>query len=189
MKKLIPTRYLFVLATFSLSLLLYIDRVCISAAKSPIAEALHLSDIQMGWVLSIFALGYALFQTPSGILADKFGARRVLTAIVCIWSVFTALTGAAWNYTSLLVVRFLFGAGEAGAYPSISSAVFKWIPLSERGKVNGINFSGSRVGAAFALPAIAFLIEALGWRNTFIFLGALGFVWATFWYFWFTDRP
>lgn len=188
-KSFIPTRYLFVLGTFSLSLLLYIDRVCISAAKSPIAESLNLTDPEMGWVLSIFALGYALFQTPGGLLADKFGAHRVLASIVSIWSLFTAASGAAWNYVSLLIVRFLFGAGEAGAYPSISSAVYKWIPLNERGLVNGINFSGSRVGAAFALPLVAFLIEGFGWRATFYVLGAVGIVWALMWYWWFTDKP
>lgn len=189
MKNLIPTRYWFVFGTFTLSLLLYIDRVCISAAKSPIAESLSLTDTQMGWVLSSFALGYALFQTPSGILADKFGARRVLAIIVTIWSIFTALTGAAWNFLSMLVIRFLFGAGEAGAYPSISSAVFKWIPLKERGLVNGINFSGSRIGAAFALPLVAFLVEAVGWRTSFVIFGVAGLVWALAWFFWFTDKP
>jgi ACS family glucarate transporter-like MFS transporter len=143
----------------------------------------------MGWVLSIFALGYALFQTPSGMLADKYGARKVLSSIVAIWSLFTALTGAAWNYISLLVVRFLFGAGEAGAFPSISSSVYNWIPLKERGIVNGINFSGSRIGAAFALPLVALMIELLNWRVTFFVLGGIGFVWAIFWYYWFRDRP
>lgn len=110
-------RYFLVLNTFILSLVLYIDRVCISAAKSPIAESLQLSDKQMGWVLSIFALGYALFQTPSGFFADKYGPRKALALIVTFWSIFTSLTGLAWNYISLLIVRFLFGAGEAGAFP------------------------------------------------------------------------
>lgn len=185
----IPTRFFLILGTFLLSLLLYIDRVCISAAKQPISESLGLSEIQMGWILSAFALGYALFQTPSGILADRFGPRKVLTAIVSFWSLFTALTGAAWNYLSLLMVRFLFGVGEAGAFPSIAHAVYSWIPIRERGITNGINFSGSRLGAAFALPLIAWMITEIGWRNSFYILGLLGFGWATFWYFWFRDDP
>jgi len=188
-KYLIPKRYLFVFGTFTLSLMLYIDRICISAAKGPIAHDLKLTDPEMGWILSIFALGYALFQTPGGMLADKFGARKVLSSLVAFWSAFTALSGIAWNYLSLLIVRFVFGAGEAGAYPAIATAVYKWIPIKERGIVNGINFSGSRVGAAFALPTVAWLIDAVGWRSSFFILGAIGFVWATAWYLWFRDFP
>jgi ACS family glucarate transporter-like MFS transporter len=110
MRKFIPTRVFLVFGTFLLSLLLYIDRACISAAKIPISESLGFSDTQMGWVLSAFALGYALFQTPSGMLADRLGPRKILTTIVVLWSAFTALTGAVWNFISMLVVRFLFGA-------------------------------------------------------------------------------
>lgn len=189
MKKLIPTRFFLVFGTFLLSLLLYIDRACISAAKIPISDSLGFSDTQMGWVLSAFALGYALFQTPSGMLADRLGPRKILTTIVVLWSAFTALTGAAWNYTSMLVVRFLFGASEAGAFPGISRAVFSWFPLKERGIVTGINFSGSRLGAAFALPLVAWLIDAAGWRYTFLILGIVGILWAVFWYFWFRNTP
>ena len=184
-----PTRYMLVWSTFLLSVLLYIDRVCISVAKEPIAGALDLSDKQIGWVLSIFALGYALAQTPSGILNDRFGPRIILTSVVSFWSLFTALTGLAWNYVSLLVVRFVFGIGEAGAFPGMARATFSWIPLKERGIVTGINFSGSRLGAAFALPAVAWLIESMGWRISFLVLGAIGFVWAVIWYLWFRDDP
>ncbi len=182
-------RYWMVLGTFLLALLLYVDRICISVAKEPIAESLKLSDEQMGWVLSVFALGYALFQTPAGLLADRLGPRRVLTAVVSFWSLFTALTGAAWNFVSLLVVRLLFGAGEAGAFPGMSRAVFSWIPLQERGLVTGINFSGSRLGAAFALPFVAWLILTLGWRMSFVVLGIVGVVWAAAWYSIFRDDP
>ncbi|MDX1700254.1 MAG: MFS transporter [Melioribacteraceae bacterium] len=189
MSKLIPTRGILVVNTFFLSLLLYIDRVCISAAKDPIAIDLRLTDTQMGWILSAFALGYAFFQVPSGLLSDKFGPRKILTSIVVLWSLFTAFTGAAWNYISMLVVRFLFGAGEAGAFPGISRAVYSWIPLKERGLVNGINFSGSRLGAAFALPFVAWLISEFGWRFSFVILGLIGIAWALYWYLWFRDTP
>ena len=184
-----PKRYFMVIGTFLLALLLYVDRICISVAKDPISESLDLSDKQMGWILAAFSLGYAFFQTPSGILADRFGPRKVLAAIVTIWSGFTALTGAAWNFISLLTVRFLFGAGEAGAFPGMSRAIYSWIPLSERGLVTGINFSGSRLGAAFALPVVAWLINDYGWRFTFIVLGIVGVVWAITWYLLFRDTP
>ncbi|MEM0993243.1 MAG: MFS transporter [Bacteroidota bacterium] len=182
-------RHLVAAGMFLLALLLYIDRVCISVAKENIAGDLALSDKAMGWVLSAFALGYALFQVPSGALVDRFGPRRILTSIVSIWSVLTALTGAAWNYVSLLIIRFAFGAGEAGAFPSMSRAIFSWIPLKERGIITGINFSGSRLGAAFALPLVAWMITNYGWRSTFFILGVVGVVWAVLWWFAFRDTP
>jgi ACS family glucarate transporter-like MFS transporter len=185
----IPTRYKLIAWTFSLSMLLYIDRVAISTARTPLSEAFNLSDTQFGWVLSAFALGYALFQTPAGALADRYGARRVLALIVALWSVFTALTGLAWSFASLLLFRFLFGAAEAGAYPACARAFYAWLPAAERGLAQGINFSGSRLGAAFALPAVAWLIVAAGWRGAFIILGALGVVWAIAWYGWFRNTP
>lgn len=182
-------RHFMALGMFLLALLLYIDRVCISVAKDPVAGELGLSDKAMGWVLSIFALGYALFQVPGGRLADRFGPRLALTSIVTFWSVLTALTGAVWNYISLLFVRFFFGAGEAGAFPGMSRAIFSWIPLKERGLITGINFSGSRLGAAFALPFVAWLIEAYGWRITFAILGIIGGIWAIGWWLLFRDDP
>ena len=139
----LPRRALVVIGTFLLSVLLYVDRVCISTAKGPITKELGLTDTQFGWVMSSFAIGYALFQTPSGMLADKIGGRKILAAIVAIWSLFTGLTALAWNYTSLLVIRFLFGAGEAGAFPGMARAVYSWIPTRERGLVK-LGGSGRR---------------------------------------------
>ncbi|MBM1105879.1 MFS transporter [Aurantibacter crassamenti] len=185
----LPRRYFMIAGTFLLALLLYVDRICISVAKEPISEALDLSDKQMGWVLAAFSLGYAFFQTPSGMLVDKLGARKVLATIVTIWSIFTAFTGMAWNFVSLLIVRFLFGAGEAGAFPGMSRAIYSWIPLKERGIATGINFSGSRLGAAFALPAVAWLIDAFGWRTSFFVLGVIGIIWAIAWYLLFRNNP
>ena len=188
-RSIFPVRHKMVGGTFILAMIVLFDRILISVAKDPIASDLSLNDKQMGWVLSIFALGYALFQTPSGFLADKFGARRVLTAVVSLWSFFTALSGAVWNFGSLMIVRFLFGMGEAGAFPGMARAIFKWIPVKERGIVNGINFSGGRIGAAIALPLVAGLIEFTSWRMSFVILGIIGIVWAVIWYFWFRDSP
>lgn len=199
-----PKRYLFVLATFGLSVLLYVDRVCISVAKDSVAGDLGLTEKQMGWIFSAFTLGYALCQTPGGYLADRLGPRRVLSIIVAMWSLFTGLTAAAFNFVTMFVVRFLFGAGEAGAFPGMARAVYSWIPMRERGLVQGINFSGSRIGAAFALPVIAILIDGLalewvspsswlatgiGWRATFVLLMIIGMLWAVMWYRWFRDEP
>ena len=186
----VPTkRYWFFAGSFLITLLLYIDRVCISSAKDSIASDLSLSDIEMGWVLSAFALGYALFQVPGGSLGDKYGVRKVMTSIMVLWSIFTALTGAAWNYISMLFFRFTFGAGEAGAFPNISRAAFSWVPTKERGVFQGINFSGSRLGAAFALPLVAYLIDSWGWRAIFYFFGAVGIICSIVFYFLFRNKP
>lgn len=185
----IGRRHLLVLGTFLLAVLLYVDRVCISTAKGPVTAELRLSDTEFGWVLSAFSLGYALCQTPAGMLADRYGPRRVLAAVVVLWSIFTGLTGAVAGLAALLAVRFLFGAGEAGAFPSMARAIYAWIPMRERGTAQGINFSGARFGAAFTLPGVAALIDALGWRLTFAVLMLVGFVWAGIWYVWFRDDP
>ncbi len=182
-------RYLLIVGTFLLSMLLYVDRVCISVAKGPIADELRFDDRQMGWIFAAFSLGYALFQSPAGLLADRFGPRRVLTAVVCFWSLFTALTGAVHRLWSMLVVRFLFGAGEAGAFPGVARAIYSWMPMNERGLVQGINFSATRLGAAFAMPAVAALVTWVGWRASFLVLGAVGIVWAVAWYIWVRDDP
>lgn len=188
-KTLIPLRYVLVFSTFLLTVLLYVDRACISAAKDQICSDLDFSATQFGWVMAFFTLGYALFQTPSGKFADKYGARAVIGGIVSVWSVLTALTGAAWNYVSMLVIRFLFGAGEAGAFPALSKVVYNWFPLKERGIVQGINFSGSRLGAAFALPLVAWMITTTGWRLSFVIFGALGVVFAISWLLIFRNKP
>jgi ACS family glucarate transporter-like MFS transporter len=184
-----PRRHLVVVATFLLSFLLYVDRVCISTAKGPIVGDLGLSDAQFGWILSSFAFGYALFQTPSGALADRHGARRILAAVVTFWSIFTGATAYAWNFVSMMIVRFLFGAGEAGAFPGMARAVYSWIPVKERGLVKGINFSASRLGAAITMPLLPMMIAALGWKESFLVLMAIGFVWAGVWWWWFRDEP
>ena len=184
-----PVRYRLIGLTFALSMLLYVDRVAISTARGPITSELGLSDTQFGWVLSAFALGYALFQTPGGLLADRYGARLALTSVVGLWSVFTALTGLARGYVPLLLYRFLFGAGEAGAYPTCAKAFYNWLPVEERGLAQGINFSGARLGAAFALPAVAWLVDAAGWRVSFYLLGGIGILYAAAWWWWFRDLP
>ncbi|MGW8315217.1 MAG: MFS transporter [Bacteroidales bacterium] len=185
----IPIRHLLVAATFLLTVLLYVDRACISAAKEQISADLGFDLTDFGWVMAMFTLGYALFQTPAGRWADRRGPRSVLSAIMTIWSFFTALTGAAWNFVSMLVIRFLFGAGEAGAFPGLAKVVYLWYPVRERGLVQGVNFSGSRIGAAFALPLVALIISVVGWRGTFLIFGGIGILFAILWYRLFRNDP
>ena len=121
-----------------MSLITYLDRICISAAAPRISHDLGLTDMQLGYVFSIFALSYAIFELPAGWLGDRVGQRKVLARIVAGWSVFTCLTGMAWNYPVLLVTRFAFGAAEAGAFPTLARALARWFPPHERGFPNGV---------------------------------------------------
>jgi MFS transporter, ACS family, glucarate transporter len=185
----IPVRAVLVFLTFLHTVNLYIDRAAISAGRNSIVSDLGLTDIQFGWVMAMFTLGYALFQTPTGYFADRRGPRFVLTAIIIFWSFCTAITAAAKNFIQLLIIRFVFGAGEAGAFPALAKVVYNWFPLKERGIVQGINFSGSRIGAAFTLPLVAWMISEIGWRWSFILVGLVGAAYAVFWYFVFRDKP
>ncbi len=182
-------RYSVVAALFVLSLITYIDRVAISSAKDAVALDLHLSDTQMGLVFSAFSLGYALAQVPGGWLADRWGPRLALAAVVTVWSALTAFTGAAWSLVSLVVIRFLFGIAEAGAFPGTARAFVNWLPIAERGRANGLFFSGSRFGGAAAFPLIVWLLSISNWRVAFLLLGVGGLLWAAFWFLRFTDYP
>ncbi len=185
----IPFRYILVAFTFTMSVLMYIDRACISTAKDDICAEFNLNYIQWAWIMAAFTLGYALFQSPAGKMADKKGPRVVLSSIIAIWSLFTALTSATWSYLSMWVVRFLFGAGEAGAFPTFSKVVYKWHPISERGTVQGINFSGSRIGGAVAYPIVAGLIALVGWHMSFVVFGVIGVLFALLCWYLFRDSP
>ncbi len=131
---------------FLLSMITYLDRVCIGAAAPLIRRDLGLTGLQMGQIFSAFALAYGIFEVPSGWMGDRFGPRRMLTRIVIWWSAFTALTGQVSSFRSLWIVRFLFGAGEAGAFPNSSCAIAHWFPFAERGRAQGIFFMASRLG-------------------------------------------
>jgi len=167
----------------------YVDRIAIAATAPLIRHDFELGDVGLGAVFTAFALAYGLFQVPWGWLSDRAGARRVLTIVVCAWSTFTALTAVAWNTTSLLVIRFLFGASEAGGFPSATRAMSRWLPAHERGIAQGITHSGARFGAALALPLVAAVAAATSWRVAFALFGALGFVWAAIWHRYYRDEP
>ena len=171
-----PARYLLIAGMFLLSMLLYVDRVCISTAKDAVALELTFSDRQMGWVFAAFSLGYALFQTPSGILADRFGPHRVLTMVVCFWSLFTAMTAGARGLAGMLAVRFLFGAGGGGGL-SGHGATYLWLPISRAQDSHRGSTSRLRRWAHLAMPGITWLVGRVGWQASFVVLGVVGFVW------------
>jgi ACS family glucarate transporter-like MFS transporter len=128
-------------------------------------------------------------MVPSGWLADRFGPRTTLASIVLLWSVLTAATGLVRGAAVLLLVRFLFGLAEAGAFPGAARAIFNWLPMQERGLALGLLNTGSRLGAAFGLSAMSFCILSVGWRFSFMMLGVAGILWSVLWFWWFRDRP
>jgi MFS family permease len=194
----------------TLSLVTYLDRICISRAAKEIQEDLGFNPEQMGLVFSAFLAGYLLFEVPGGWMGDAWGPRRVLTRIVLWWSLFTTLTGCVWatasggtllgfagwfvpvvgdSLTLMLLIRFLFGAGEAGAYPNLTRVVGSWFPFRERAFAQGTIWMSARLGGAFAPLVIGRLSAVLGWRNAFAVLGGVGVAWAAAFWWWFRDTP
>jgi MFS family permease len=182
-------RYRVLLLLFTLSMITFLDRVCLSVAGPRMQSELHLAPQTWGWVVGVFSLSYGIFQIPTGTLGDRIGARRVLSAIVLWWSAFTSFTGLASSVYPLLGVRFLFGMGEAGAYPNSSRAIAQWFPTTERARAHGMVWMASRLGGAVTPLLIIPLQSRYGWRVGFHFLGLLGTAWAVIWYLWFRDRP
>ncbi len=180
----------YILVLISLMYLItYLDRVNISTAAPVISKEFGFDKITMGVIFSAFTWAYAMFQVPGGWLGDRFGARNVLTTIVTYWSAMTAATAAATGATSFMVFRFLFGIGEAGAFPVATRAMQLWYPKHERGFVQGITHSASRLGAAIAPPIVVLIMTTLGWRSVFYICGAVGIVWSVLWYFAYRNLP
>lgn len=173
----------------TLGVITFLDRINISVAGDSIMRDLGLSESQWGWVLSIFILSYSLFQIPMGVWGDRSGHRIVLAFIVIWWSVFTGLTGMAGSFMALVFIRFMFGLGEAGAYPNMTGTIGRWFPAKETGKAQGYIWAASRFGGALAPLTVIPLMAWLGWRTTFAVFGALGIVWGIIWFFWYRDRP
>ena len=195
----------------ALAFLTYFDRVCIMRAQGDIQRDLHLTNTQMGSVMSIFWLAYAAFEIPGGWLGDRFGSRRALTRIVAMWSLFTALSGMAVGYLSMLTCRFLFGAGEAGAFPNMARVQSRWLPARSRARAGGLLWLVARWGGAFsplifgtvirtidsnvvrrllkALPGGHWLGSVPSWRLGFWVSGIVGVVWLMLFFPWFRDDP
>lgn len=175
--------------TVAAYMITYMDRVVISSAAPSIQKEFGFSLVTMGWILSSFRWGYALFQIPGGWMGDWIGPRRALTLVVGWWSVFTSLTAAAWGAGSMAVFRFLFGIGEAGAFPIATRSLSRWMLPHERGFAQGVTHAGSRLGAALTPPIVVWLIAAYGWRMPFVAFGCLGVVWALAWFAYYRDSP
>jgi MFS family permease len=173
----------------SLSVITFLDRLAIAVAGPRIQDDLQIPPDKWGWVLGAFALAYGLFEIPSGASGDRFGQRSVLTRIVVWWSAFMALTAAATGYVQLMVTQFLFGAGEAGAYPNASGVIARWFPKAERARAQGAVWAASRVGGALSPLLVVPLLHAIGWRGMFCTFSVMGMIWVMLWRTWFHDRP
>ncbi len=167
----------------------YLDRVCISVAGPLMQREIGIGPVGWGWVTGVFTVSYCLFEIPTGVLGDRIGPRRVLTRIVLWWSAFTALTGAVRGYVPLLLTRFAFGAGEAGAFPNASIVVSRWFPPARRATMCGVLLMSSQIGGALAPLLVVPIQSRFGWRASFFVFGALGLGWAAAWYAWFRDSP
>ncbi len=186
-----PTRTRYGAAGFLLALaaITYLDRVCISVLAPEMARDLRLDKIQMSFVFSAFAVAYAAFEIVTAWWGERIGPRRVLTRVVAWWSCFTIATSGAWSYSSLLVIRFLFGAGEAGAWPNAALAFSRWIPVSERGRAQGFFFAAAHLSGGLTPLLVAAMLPYMSWRGIFAACGAIGFIWAATWFRWFRDEP
>jgi len=187
-------RWFLVFLLFLLSAVSYLDRVNMSTAAGTIADAYHLSFVQLGKVFSVMLVGYGLFQTVGGRLADRYGPRRVLTGGVIWWGIFTALTAVVpANFAGALylfmTVRFLLGAGEAVIYPSANQFLSRWIPVDERGIANGWIFAGVGAGAGLTQPLIPYLMVHYGWRSPFWVCAVIGLIAGALWFASARDTP
>jgi ACS family glucarate transporter-like MFS transporter len=192
--KITRVRWFLVFWLFVLSAVSYLDRVNISIAGGSIVDAYHLTDVQLGKVFSALVAGYALFQTIGGRLADRFGPRRVLTAGVIWWGIFTALTALVpadigGALLLFVAVRFLLGAGEAVIYPAANQFIARWIPVRERGIANGWIFAGVGAGAGLTPPFITYFMIHYGWRSSFWVCAIIGLVAGAVWFFAARDTP
>jgi len=175
--------------TVAAYMITYMDRVNIASAVPVIQKEFGFSMVTVGWILASFRWGYALFQIPGGWLGDRIGPRRALSLIVTWWSIFTSATALAWSATSMAAVRFLFGVGEAGAFPIATRSLSRWILPGERGFAQGITHAGSRLGAALTPTIVVLLMAAYGWRAAFFVFGLMGLFWAAVWYWYYRDTP
>ena len=186
-----PTRvrYKVVGLMMALAMVTYLDRACIGKLAPDISRDLALSKEQMSVVFSSFALAYALFEVPTAWWADRLGTRSVLTRIVLWWSALTMATAGAFSYASMVTIRFLFGAGEAGAWPCVARTFSKWIPPLQRGRVQGIFFAGAHLAGGLTPVIAAKLNNYVGWRWVFVVFGTVGVVWVVVWHRWFRNEP
>ena len=178
------TNYRWMLAFFAMLMVFmnYVDRVNLAVGAPSIMKELHFTKVDLGFFSTVFFLSYALFQIPSGRLAEYFGHRKIVPLSLAWWSIFTSLTAVCHTYGGWVVVRALFGIGEAPCYPGLNTGIFNWFPKRERGRAVGMMLLGSKIGPVFGIPACTLLMIHYGWRSIFWVCGAIGLVIALAYY-------
>jgi len=183
------TRHVVLALIVTAYMITYMDRVNIASAVPVIQKDMGFSMITIGWIFASFRWGYAFFQIPGGWLGDRIGGRRAMALVVVWWSVFTSLTAFAWNAPSMGVFRFLFGVGEAGAFPIATRSLSRWMLPTERGFAQGITHAASRLGAALTPALVVMMMIRFGWRMPFFVFGLIGLGWSALWYWYYRDTP
>jgi MFS transporter, ACS family, glucarate transporter len=173
----------------ALAFLTYLDRACMAYIKPYLMDDFHLTMDEMSVIFSSFALAYGIFEIPTGHWGDRIGPRLVLTRIVAWWSSFTIAGGLAVGYGSMVAIRFLFGMGEAGAWPNSALAMSRWIPVAEQGTAQGTFFAMAHLGGAITPFIVGWMLLVVNWRMVLFAFGALGFCWVVAWHRWFRDDP
>lgn len=163
-------RYTILALMVSGSILSFLDRIAMSSCLPFIAKEFDLNSVQQGMVLSAFFLSYALMQIPGGMMVDKFGSKKIMLLAILWWSAFTAMTGLASGLSSMLVIRFLFGLGEAAYIPTVWKTAASWFPKKEIGNAGGWLMAANGIGSMLAPLFVAGFVTLLGWRHVFIAL-------------------
>jgi ACS family glucarate transporter-like MFS transporter len=180
------SNYRWTMAIFAMlgTFMAYMDRVNLSVATPAIMKELHFTKMQIGTLQTLFFVCYALCQIPSGMIADRdrFGHRKIVPLALGFWSIFTTLTAFCQSFTSWVVVRVLFGVGEAPLYPGLTAALAKWFPKRERGKAVGLMIMGARFGPLVGMPLAVLIMIRWGWRSVFVSFGVIGVVIAVAYY-------
>src|ERR1700730_8163975 len=183
------TRHVVLALIVGAYMITYMDRVNIASAVPVIQKDLGFSMITVGWIFASFRWGYAFFQIPGGWMGDRIGGRRALSLVVIWWSIFTSLTAFAWNAFSMGICRFLFGMGEAGAFPIATRSLSGWMLPTERGFAQGLTHAASRLGAALTPALVVIMMVRFGWRMPFFVFGLIGLAWSAVWYWYYRDTP
>jgi MFS family permease len=174
-------RYWVFFLLFLFNAIAYVDRVNMSVAGKPIAHEFGLSPIALGYLFSSFLWAYVLMMLPGGRLIDRWGTHVVASIATAVWSAAQMATGVVGSFATMLVARLGLGVGEAPFAPVTYSSVRSWSPYTERGTAIAAISAGSSLGLALGAPAVAWLIETLSWRSSFIITGLVGFIWVLVW--------
>ncbi|PLS03304.1 MFS transporter [Neobacillus cucumis] len=167
----------------------YLDRSALSIGAPFIKEDLHLSATQMGIIFSSFSVGYAIFNFIGGMASDKYGAKLTLFVAMIVWSLFSGAIALAVGFTSLIVIRVLFGMGEGPLSATISKMVNNWFPSDQRASAVGLTNSGTPLGGAISGPIVGFIAITFSWKISFIFIMIIGLVWALLWWKFVKEKP